>query len=226
MKWNGCGGLFALISMSVFTTSVLAQDLTIVVNRHADWTELYLSASAPNLFETFDIQPSKFAGHDDQVDFASFQSGTAWLGDHLLDKSEISIGADVGGFEAMSFMVHPVAEKLSMTSPFEGMIAIGVCNGPRAGTMIDVNDLHAYVGYFSEKGSQGQPIEIDLPKGASASFKVQVHEFNETGEVRQYETTISSKGTLTLDAQRLNDRPWRSAFLSALLKLTGAQFLK
>ncbi|MEM9582083.1 MAG: hypothetical protein AAGA08_03120 [Pseudomonadota bacterium] len=204
----------ALLVMS--SAAAVARDLTLVTQRHADWTEVYISAGAPDLFDTFSVPYQTLTGETDQVDFGELRAGTGWLGDVLLEQATITIGPRDAALEGMSLMVHPADSKLPMTTPLEGMIAIGVCNGPPDGTYLSISELHAYVGYFSDIGSDGLPISLSFKQPLTSATRVTVYDHGADGAVTRYSLELQPGDPLLLPADPVSDTQ-----LSTLMPVAG-----
>ncbi|MEP5759924.1 MAG: hypothetical protein ABJ327_11590 [Litoreibacter sp.] len=192
-----------LTATALLTTGVQADDLTVVVHRGDDWTELYFAADALTLFNVFDVAPSALTGDSDKVDFGELRTGTAWLGDRLVLDTDISFGKNPVLFEAMSFMVHPVEAKLPITSPYEAMVAIGVCNGPEAGTYVSISDLYSYVGYFVDQSSADGAIEIDFPTSQQDPLSIKIYDYGTAGEINRNHIILDAGDALRIPAPRM-----------------------
>ncbi|MEM6407018.1 MAG: hypothetical protein AAF700_01230 [Pseudomonadota bacterium] len=215
LKHKEAGALASLVLAFGLTASASAQDITVLVQRDVDWTELYFSAEATTLFDVFDVAPETFSGHQDQVDFGIFRRGTAWIGDLFLSEATVTIRASDADFEAMSFMAHPMEDKLPMSTPLEALIAIGVCNGPEDGTLVSLSDLQGYVGFFSDVASDGEPIRISLPQSWEGTLDVRVLDFDSDGNLLEQDVVLPEGEDLILDHTDAN-RPWLSEIFTQL----------
>lgn len=197
---TACAFVSVTVWSSAWSAAAQARDITLVTHRTAEWTELYVAAKAGTLFEVFDVPPTALTGADDRVDFGALRTGTAWLGDRLLETTRLRLGAHDAVFEAMSFMVHPADDKLPMTTPYEGLVAIGVCTGPEAGTHVSMSDLHAYVGYFAGLGGLDQPITLEFSQERTDALTVLVYEYDDAGLIATYSRLVAVGEDLVLDA--------------------------
>ena len=157
-------------------------DVTILSYRLDGASELYLSARADTLFALFETSPALPGQHGGLIDFGKLSQGTFDEGDALIAKTSIKIGPNPAGFEAMSLMFHPLADRLSLETPLDAMISIGVCNGPPAGTFVALQDLQSYVGYFTDVGELDQPLQIAFPGSHHAALRYRVLEFGPNGK--------------------------------------------
>ncbi|MEM6941010.1 MAG: hypothetical protein AAF943_08455 [Pseudomonadota bacterium] len=188
-------------ALAVSAASVLpafSSDLTIVVGRDESSTEVYFSARGDVLFDVFDQSPALLTGDDEYIEFGGLSRGTFDAGDALLAKGDISIGGQSGVFEAMSMMVHPIQDKLPMQTPMDALIAIGVCNGPPAGTLIHVSGLQGYVGYFADRSAQDEGIRITFPANSADLTEVTVHDFSLGRKSLSYSVDVKADGSITL----------------------------
>lgn len=191
-----------LIAMLLWAQHSSAQDMTLVIQRLDDSTEIYVSADAPTLFTTFNTSPDVIPmldGLDGHVDFDAFFEGTWDVGDALLAETDITIGGTDARFEAMSFMVHPEDQKLPLRTRIDGMIAMSVCNTIEDGAQLGLNNLQAYVGYFSERGSADASIQFRLPETQHAELTLQVYDITPDGFIHEYQRVIGPGEPINLD---------------------------
>ncbi|MEL7164662.1 MAG: hypothetical protein AAGL96_04240 [Pseudomonadota bacterium] len=191
--------LAALIALLLLAQTAVARDMTLVIQRLDDSTEIYVSADAPTLFTAFaadtDVVPSNGAF----VDFDAFFEGTWGVGDALLTSTDVTIAGKDAGFEAMSFMLHPATEKLPLRTRIDGMIAMSVCNTIEPGARYLLNDLQAYVGYFSDHGSADAAIEFRLPTTTHGEITLQVYDITPDGFIHEYQRTIEAGAPISFD---------------------------
>ena len=197
-------------------------DVTILTQRIAGATELYISARADALFDLMGVTPATFVGPDDMVEFGTLRNGTFEAGDALLTHTPIQIGEVDAGFEAMSLMAHPLNDNLPMATPMEAMIAIGVCTGPPAGTLIALSDLQAYVGYFTDIDGVGADITLHFDAADGGPYTFTIHEYNRDGHIRTYAQTLNDKNMLVLNSATDRNSAPLALFLGLLAVLTAA----
>ena len=158
--------------------SLTAQDLTILVGRMDNATELYLMARADIIFEVFDTSPKILTGSHDKVNLSALSNGTFEAADVLMSNAEVQIGDYDAGFEAMSLMVHPLDQPLPMTTPLEALTAIGVCSAlPAERLVIPLQELRAYVGYFTSEVALRPTMSLNLPYEAQSPLRVSLLDF-------------------------------------------------
>lgn len=196
-----------IVGLALFCASpktASAEEVTLVINRVDGATELFFSARADVLFDVFDTPATVLTGDTELIDFGDLRNGTFGIGDALLKTTDFRIDGAPAGFEAMSLMVHPLDDKLPMTTPLEGLISIGVCTGPPAGTMFQINELHGYVGYFTDIDSRAMPIQLTFPAHSGQITEISVHDFVGGSRGVSYTATLDATGTVTLTPQS----PW------------------
>lgn len=210
--------LFIILAGSVLTgtgpSRGMAQELTIVVSRDHDTTELYFASRADVLFDMFGASPRLLADTSGQVDFGDLRQGTFDIADTLLFNTPTMIGQQTAGFEAMSLMVHPLSDTLPMMTPLDAMIAIGVCSGPPAGTLIPLWELQAYVGYFTSMGSLDKAITIRLPQ--TDDISVTIHDFGPEGLLESYQIKLNGQVPLILEPPSTSHFPVLLGILGVL----------
>ena len=187
---------------SAWAQNAKGHDLTIVVNRDEDATELYFAGNAGDLQRIFAVSRDALADSEGLVDFAKFRDGTWDIGDRLLAKTAVTIAERDAGFEAMSLMFHHPSERLPMTTPMEAMLAISVCNGPAYGTRQPLDTLDAYAGYFAHKGSFDVPIRIQFPKTNGTPINVVIHDYHGADGMVSYRQVISGGEALVVSPGR------------------------
>lgn len=196
-----------------------ARDLTLIVQRAGDSTELYISAPAPVLFEVFGADEAIVPSQSGYVDFAAFYEGTWPIGDALIERTGFAANGTDLGFEGMSFMLHPNTDALPFDTPLDGMIAISVCNVIPGTDRYQMQDLLGYVGYFSEVNTTNKAIDVTLSAPLKRALEVKV--IDVTG--RHSETTrfeFKAGETVALSvapAQAQVGLNWGALLLSVLI---------
>ncbi|WP_147112349.1 hypothetical protein [Tateyamaria sp. syn59] len=185
----------------VLPGAVRAEVVSIVVNRAATHTELYISAEAETLFRAFGADTQIVPKHDDRVDYAAFAGGTWGIGDALIADAVIEIDQSPVRPEAMSFMLHPSGDALAFETPLDGMVAIGVCNALSSDATYYLAELSGYAGYFADVGSVEATLELTLATPTASDLTVRVFDFGsgqQTKSLRYFEP--GANVTLTLAA--------------------------
>lgn len=162
--------------MLVLSGAVLADQMSVVVNRAATHTEVYLSATAETLFRAIGADTQVIPMKSRKVDYAEFAAGTWGIGDALLADAKVIIDKLSVPAEAMSFMLHPSVDALPFETPLDGMIAIGVCNALSSDATYDLAELSGYVGYYIDQGSIDAKVELTF--AASLEQHLTVHVFD------------------------------------------------
>ncbi|MEM9550585.1 MAG: hypothetical protein AAGA05_05385 [Pseudomonadota bacterium] len=176
--------------------------MVIVTHRLDDNTQLYFSSDAQTMLDTFGAPIEILPLRDGKVDLDPFFEGTWEMGDALAANTPLVIGDAPGLFEAMSLMLHPITDKLPMTTPLEGMIAMSVCTAPPLGAPVPVTTMHGYVGYYADIESLDAPIRIEFPSVGRDVLRIDVHEHDERGRLASYSVELKDGEVLTLDAPR------------------------
>ncbi|MEL7092579.1 MAG: hypothetical protein AAFN94_12670 [Pseudomonadota bacterium] len=193
--------------------------MTLVIQRLEHSTEIYVSADAPTLFTAFAADPTVVPMTGPHIDFDAFFEGTWDVGDALLADTDVTIAGSDAGFEAMSFMLHPISEKLPLRTRIDGMVAMSVCNTIEPGAQYLLDDLQAYVGYFSDHGSDDSAIEFRLPETPHAEIVLQVYDITPEGFIHEYQRTIAAGEPISFDL------PAQPNLNLALLSSVGLMFL-
>lgn len=171
-----------LLLASVQKPAASDYDVAILSYRLDGASELYFSARADVLFALFDTSPMLPGQQGNLIDFGELSQGTFDAGDVLIEKTQIEIGLGPAGFEAMSLMFHPLEDKLPIETPLDAMISIGVCNGPPVGTLVALQDLKSYVGFFTDIGELDEPLQITFPGSHYTTQRFRVLEFGPNGK--------------------------------------------
>lgn len=193
-------------------------DMSLLIQRLDDGTELYVSADAPALFDLFATDPKTVPMRGDFIHFDAFFDGTWGIGDALLSQAAVTIDGSDAGFQAMSFMLHPKTEALPLRTRMDGMIAIGVCNTVPRGARLRLSEMQAYVGYYADRGSDASPIKIRLPRTDHAALSLQIYDIAPSGDVRAYTVSIAPDEAIILDLSP-------PSFVIATLRSVGIGFL-
>lgn len=189
-------GLIVIVGLLVIKHDAHDGRLQFVIDRADDYVELYFSAPAETVVDVFGLPPRSLVEADGSVDFDRLRLGTADIGDELFSRVRSSIdGTDVT-FEAMSLMVHPIEDKLPLSNPIEGIIAIGVCTTENSETPVGLSQLQAYSGFIASTQNDDGTISVQLPNGGKKVLTVLVRDHTDGRLQREYVTTISADGTL------------------------------
>lgn len=194
--------VFCIAAVLLSAEALKAKDITVVLYRTEQGTELFLSGKADVLFSVFDAAVSVLPTNGPHVDFEAFQNGTWTIGDILIEKSKFKIGAEPAAFEAMSFMLHPKEERLPFDTPLDGMIAIGVCSATQTDAKYELSELTAYVGYFTEHSAVDAPLSLEFPDTIGTDLTITVNDFGSEGQYSHYTIEINDGRDLTLDAHK------------------------
>ncbi|MEO0939703.1 MAG: hypothetical protein AAFY38_16230 [Pseudomonadota bacterium] len=188
--------LIACVLSALAALPATARELTVLVQRGAGSTQLFLSAPADDLFALTATPVDLVPGGGGQVDTTTFTEGTWAIGDALLARTDAQIGAAPASFEAMSFMLHGTAEEMPLNTPLDALIAIELCSVAEPGQTQDWADLIAYAGYFSTAGSEGAAITLNLP--ADRPTPVRVIDAGAAGQV-SWTTTLQPGAPLRIE---------------------------
>lgn len=191
-------GLLLSFALFFFAPDPRRIQLEMVVDRSDGNVEVYFSAQATALTDLFDLPPQKIAGRDGTVDFNQIRLVTADIGDALFEKVESRVANVVTQVDAMSVMVHPIGDKMRLKTALDGMIAISVClteNPPQLPTLAQVQ---AYSGFVVTTNQHTGTVLVKMPNPAATSWRVSVRDYTDGTLQRNYVTSISPKGELTL----------------------------
>lgn len=184
-----------------------------------------MTAPSETIIEAFAASESIVPHKNGYVDFDAFFSGTWDIGDEILSKATTQIGADSASFEAMSFMLHPNDAVLPLETRLDGMIAIGVCNAIEPGALYGMNDLHAYVGYYSSVPSHQTSIDITLPRSSVSRLSVKVFDIAASGYTSTYTITAEPGDTIHLPEPKTAQTSFWFPILGAAVSLAVSMFV-
>ncbi|MEM1429744.1 MAG: hypothetical protein AAGG09_09820 [Pseudomonadota bacterium] len=212
----------ALAAALLATPAVADDDVILVVDRTPLAIEVYFAMRADEMLALFDLPPERLASPDGTVDFEGLRLGTYDLGDEMFAK----VSADVDGqpllFEAMSLMVHPEESALPLVTPFDGLVAIGVCTVPSPEVPLGLDDLRAYAGYIAYTDTPDGPFTLTLPETGRAPLEILVrdHARGEPGAV--YRTSLADGAPLALGAPEPRRDDWLLIALISVASAMGA----
>ncbi|MEM6637562.1 MAG: hypothetical protein AAF667_16910 [Pseudomonadota bacterium] len=178
----------------------LARDASIVILRTDRSIELYLSMPSDMMMAAFRAPETLLASADGTVEVDQFWRGTWNIGDDILNGAEVTLGAADVQFEAMSLMVHPADQRLEMTTPLDGQIAMSVCGAPPPEVAPTLDKLHTYVGYFLDTTVSDAPLALSLPDGEFAGLDVTVWDYTGYRLTNVTRTRLSEGGTLVAES--------------------------
>lgn len=205
--------------------AVKARDIGVILHRTENGTELFLAGQAQTILAVFDATDGVIPMTGHHVDFEAFRSGTWEIGNTLLEKSVFAIDEQPAGFEAMSFMLHPSTESLSFRTPMDGMIAIGVCNSAQADAKYNLNELMAYVGYYSTLNAINAPVVLKLPKTLSHNLTIEVSDFGPDGQSLHYVMELQA-GEDQLSIEQDNSRHFVNCLIGLICGLLTVTFFR
>ena len=76
-------------------------------------------------------------------------------------------------------MLHPSCDALAFETPFDVMIAIGVCNALSSDATYHLAQLSGYAGYFVDRGSMESTLNVTLATPTANDLTMLVFDFSE-----------------------------------------------
>ncbi|MEM9139021.1 MAG: hypothetical protein AAGB15_04265 [Pseudomonadota bacterium] len=194
-----------------------AADLEIVIDRHEDAIELFVATPASNFGPIFGATPAGLANSDGLVEIDPLRQGTWAIGDALFRDTNATTGDEPVVFEAMSFMVHPVEDRVPMTDPLEAVLAVSVCTVDLPGQVFALDRLFGYAGFIAYTGRAGDALSVDFAETGRGTLDVSVRTFDRGRPTGSFTAGIADGGTLVIPAYQGAPFPiW-----AALLALCG-----
>ncbi|MEM9783638.1 MAG: hypothetical protein AAF899_14330 [Pseudomonadota bacterium] len=168
-----------------------AADLQIVVDRRGETIELYIATRADRFVSTFALPAEELTDAAGTVDFDALRLGTWDIGDVMFDRVVTTLDATPVDFEAMSLMVHPIADALLMSTPLEGIIAIGVCSVETPATQPTLDALQGYAGYIAYVDDSDGVLALQLPATGRGALDVSIADFEDQRLIDRYTLTVA-----------------------------------
>lgn len=193
-------GLLVAVTLLVLKHRIHGDRLQFVIDRRDNQIAMYLAAPATTLIDVFGLPASSLVEPDGTIDIGRLQEETGNLGDKLFERTRTRIGGADAMLKAMALMVHPIEDKMPLSNPIEGIVAIGVCmSDPAAPPRLP--QLQAYSGFNALTLDHRAAISISLP-GPGQGLSVLVRDHTGGTLQREYVTTVSETGELIFPATR------------------------
>ncbi|MEM6486908.1 MAG: hypothetical protein AAF677_01340 [Pseudomonadota bacterium] len=199
--------LSGAVALGLFQAQpVLAADVDIVVDRRDGHIELFIATRADGFVTAFDLPAGLLVQEDGSVDFAPLRQGTWEIGDALMSNVTVELQNGPVAFEAMSLMVHPLANAPPMTNPFEGLMAMSVCTVDTPATPLGLDGLQGYVGYIAYVEDSDGTLSLRLPQTGRGDLEVHVRDFV-AGRPAATEVTLVPDGGVVSIGSTAADAP-------------------
>ncbi|MEM9900209.1 MAG: hypothetical protein AAF865_02615 [Pseudomonadota bacterium] len=175
-------------------------DVVIVTDRTPKAVELYIALPAKRMPDVFGIRPEAITGPDGKVDFDALRLGTYELGDDVFANVSARLGGALLDFENMSLMLHPNEQALPLSTPLDGMIAIGVCTVPTPDALPGLEDLRSYLGFIAYTDRPDAEFRLDFPATGRADLRVALRDYASGRFVSARQVMLEDDGVLVVNA--------------------------
>ena len=188
--------------------------LTLIVNRGEDSATYYLSMPADGIEPILATDPALLFSDDGRVPIDQFRlTGSFDLADDMFARITGSLEGQAFEFEAMSMMVHPIAEPLPFAAPWDAYTAISVCTVPYDMDDLVPGVLQMYYGGFTDQVSGDAPMKIHFPQTGRDAMNIVVHRYDNGRLMSTDVQTLADGGTLVIETGGRAPLPvWMSSF--------------
>lgn len=182
--------------LSLCAGPLWAADLEVIVDRHKDAVEVFVSLEAAAIPAVFGTSSDFIARPGEVVEYEALREGTWDQGDTMLAGAQLRVGQQQVALEAMSLMVHPESTPMPFDDVTDAYVAMSVCNGFEPGIVPTVDILDVYAGYIAYPSDTGDTLSFAL--GNQAAVEVRVRDMRADGGSVEQVLLVEPGGTFDL----------------------------
>ncbi|MEN0041552.1 MAG: hypothetical protein AAF764_09480 [Pseudomonadota bacterium] len=172
--------------------------MSVIVERKPDYIEVFVGMPATGLKQIFALPEHSLAAADGTVDFESLRSGTWDIGDDAFDTVDARLGGRAVNFEAMSVMLHPIAERVPFRTAVDATLAVSICQVDTPPVRPTLSELYAYAGFISLQNDTKQPLTLTFSETDRLPWLVDVKIYDDGKLVETSWNVLRDGGSLSL----------------------------
>lgn len=170
----------------------------LIVQRTDDAIELYFHVPSRDVATVFGYDPAPILNAAGHVDFDLFFEDTSPFADQIMTRLPMQVGAKSAQPEGLSFMLHPVENKVEFSTPWDALLTITGCTVAGEADPIGLQATDAYFGAIIYPTDGHAPLVIDLPTTGRGDLVLQVLDFNGFDPAGTRVITVADGGQIHL----------------------------